>query len=227
LDHPGIAAISFVGSQPVAEYVYKRGTDQMKRVQALSGAKNHSIVLSDAILDNATTQIMNAAFGLAGERCMACAVVAVEVEIGDEFSGQLVENANNIKIGNGLDEGIFLGPVIRSEHKDRTLQYIETGEKEGATLIRDGRKDKSAQAGGYFVGPTIFDGVTSEMKIWQDEIFAPVLSIARVKNLDEAISLTNQSSFANGACIFTNDGGSVQQFREEIDAGMLGVNIGV
>lgn len=227
LDHQDIAAISFVGSQPVAEYVYKRGTDQLKRVQALSGAKNHSIVLADANLDNATTQIMNAAFGSAGERCMACAVVAVEDEIADEFIEQLVEKANNIKIGNGLDEGIFLGPVIRSEHKDRTLQYIETGEKEGATLIRDGRKDKSAQEGGYFVGPTIFDGVTSEMKIWQDEIFAPVLSIARVKNLDEAISLTNQSSFANGSCIFTNDGGSVQQFREEIDAGMLGVNIGV
>src|SRR5690625_2958481 len=227
LDHQDIAAISFVGSQPVAEYVYKRGTDQLKRVQALSGAKNHSIVLSDANLDNATTQIMNAAFGSAGERCMACAVVAVEDEIADEFIEQLVEKANNIKIGNGLDEGIFLGPVIRSEHKDRTLQYIETGEKEGATLIRDGRKDESAQEGGYFVGPTIFDGVTSEMKIWQDEIFAPVLSIARVKNLDEAISLTNKSSFANGSCIFTNDGGSVQQFREEIDAGMLGVNIGV
>jgi len=227
LDHEDIAAISFVGSQPVAEYVYKRGTDNLKRVQALSGAKNHSIVLSDANLDNATTQIMNAAFGSAGERCMACAVVAVEDEIADEFIDQLVEKANNIKIGNGLDEGIFLGPVIRSEHKDRTLQYIETGEKEGATLIRDGRKDESAQEGGYFVGPTIFDGVTSEMKIWQDEIFAPVLSIARVKDLDEAITLTNQSAFANGSCIFTNDGGSVQQFREEIDAGMLGVNIGV
>src|SRR5699024_5977138 len=160
LDHQDIAAISFVGSQPVAEYVYKRGTDQLKRVQALSGAKNHSIVLSDANLDNATTQIMNAAFGSAGERCMACAVDAVA----DEFIEQLVEKANNIKIGNGLDEGIFLGPVIRSEHKDRTLQYIETGEKEGATLIRDGRKDESAQEGGYFVGPTIFDGVTSEMK---------------------------------------------------------------
>src|SRR5690625_2326594 len=151
LDHQDIAAISFVGSQPVAEYVYKRGTDQLKRVQALSGAKNHSIVLSDANLDNATTQIMNAAFGSAGERCMACAVVAVEDEIADEFIEQLVEKANNIKIGNGLDEGIFLGPVIRSEHKDRTLQYIETGEKEGATLIRDGRKDKSAQEGGNFV----------------------------------------------------------------------------
>lgn len=227
LDHQDIAAISFVGSQPVAEYVYKRGTDNLKRVQALAGAKNHSIVLADADLDNATTQIMNAAFGSAGERCMACAVVAVEESIADEFIDQLVEKANKITIGNGLDENVFLGPVIREEHKQRTLQYIETGEQEGAKLIRDGRKDESAQAGGYFVGPTIFDGVTNEMKIWQDEIFAPVLSIARVKDLDEAIALSNQSNFANGSCIFTNDGGSVRQFREEIDAGMLGLNIGV
>src|SRR5699024_9341903 len=175
LDHQDIAAISFVGSQPVAEYVYKRGTDNLKRVQALAGAKNHSIVLADADLDNATTQIMNAAFGSAGERCMACSVVAVEESIADEFIEQLVEKANNITIGNGLDENVFLGPVIREEHKERTLQYIATGEKEGAKLIRDGRKDESAQAGGYFVGPTIFDGVTNEIKIWQDEIFAPFL----------------------------------------------------
>ena len=227
LDHKDIAAISFVGSQPVAEYVYKRGTDNLKRVQALAGAKNHSIVLEDANIDNATTQILNAAFGSAGERCMACSVVAIEESVADEFIGKLVEKANNIKIGNGLDEGVFLGPVIRDEHKKQTLQYIETGENEGATLIRDGRKDKVAQENGYFVGPTIFDGVTSEMKIWQDEIFAPVLSISRVKNLEEAIQLSNQSHFANGACIFTNDGGSVRTFRETIDAGMLGVNIGV
>lgn len=227
LDHEKIAAISFVGSQPVAEYVYKRATQNLKRVQALAGAKNHSIVLADANLDNATTQIMNAAFGSAGERCMACAVVAVEDSVADAFIDQLIEKANNIKIGNGLDDGIFLGPLIREEHKERTLQYIETGEKEGAKLVRDGRKDKNVQAGGYFVGPTIFDGVTSKMKIWQDEIFAPVLSIARVKNLDEAIALSNASSFANGACIFTNNGGSVRKFREEMDAGMLGLNIGV
>ncbi len=227
IDNSGIKAISFVGSQPVAEYVYKRGTDNLKRVQALAGAKNHSIVLSDANLENASTQILNAAFGSAGERCMACSVVAVEESVADEFIELLVKKANEIKIGNGLDEGIFLGPVIREEHKERTLQYIQTGEEEGANLIRDGRKDDSAQEGGYFVGPTIFDNVTSEMKIWKDEIFAPVLSISRIKNLDEGISLTNQSEFANGACIFTKDGGSLRTFRENIDAGMLGVNIGV
>ncbi|WP_053217010.1 CoA-acylating methylmalonate-semialdehyde dehydrogenase [Virgibacillus senegalensis] len=227
LDHKGIAAISFVGSQPVAEYVYKRGTENLKRVQALAGAKNHSIVLGDANLDNATTQIMNAAFGSAGERCMAASVVAVEESVADRFIEQLVTKANEIKIGNGLDEGVFLGPVIRDAHKERTLQYISTGVEEGATLVRDGRNDEDAQREGYFVGPTIFDHVTSEMKIWQDEIFAPVLSIVRVKDLDEAIALTNQSRFANGACIFTKSGGSVRQFRETIDAGMLGVNIGV
>ncbi|UOQ94638.1 CoA-acylating methylmalonate-semialdehyde dehydrogenase [Halobacillus shinanisalinarum] len=227
LDHKNVAAISFVGSQPVAEYVYKRGTENLKRVQALAGAKNHSIVLKDANLDNATTQILNAAFGSAGERCMAASVVAVEDSVADEFIELLTEKVNEVKIGNGLDEGVFLGPVIRDTHKERTLQYIETGEKEGAKLVRDGRNDEDAQKEGYFVGPTIFDKVTTEMKIWQDEIFAPVLSIARVKDLHDAVELTNTSRFANGACLFTNDGGSVRQFRETIDAGMLGVNIGV
>lgn len=227
LDHENVKAISFVGSQPVAEYVYKRGTANLKRVQALSGAKNHSIVLADADLENATTQIINAAFGSAGERCMACSVVAVEESIADEFIEKLVDKANKIKIGNGLEEDVFLGPVIREEHKARTLQYIDIGIKEGATLVRDGRKDTEAQNKGYFIGPTIFDHVTSEMKIWQDEIFAPVLSITRVKDLTEAIELANKSRYANGACIFTRSGAAVRQFRETIDAGMLGVNIGV
>ncbi|GAA0486191.1 CoA-acylating methylmalonate-semialdehyde dehydrogenase [Salinibacillus aidingensis] len=227
LDHKKVAAISFVGSQPVAEYVYKRGTDNLKRVQALSGAKNHSIVLRDANLEHATTQIVNAAFGSAGERCMAASVVAVEESVADEVISLLIQKANTIKIGNGLDDGVFLGPVIQEEHKQRTLGYIETGEREGAKLVRDGRNDEVVQQNGYYIGPTIFDEVTSEMKIWQDEIFAPVLSIARVKDLDSAVELTNQSRFANGACIFTNDGGAVRRFRETIDAGMLGVNIGV
>ncbi|MBS4198155.1 CoA-acylating methylmalonate-semialdehyde dehydrogenase [Bacillus sp. FJAT-49732] len=226
LDHKDVKAISFVGSQPVAEYVYKRGTQNLKRVQALAGAKNHSIVLKDANLENAATQIMNAAFGSAGERCMAASVVAVEETIADEFIETLLQKTNEIKMGNGLDEGVFLGPVIREQHKERTLQYIEKGVEEGARIVRDGRKDV-VNGEGYFVGPTIFDTVTSEMKIWQDEIFAPVLSIARVKNLEEAIELSNQSRFANGACIFTKDGGNVRKFRETIDAGMLGVNIGV
>ena len=227
LEHKQVKAISFVGSQPVAEYVYKKGTENLKRVQALAGAKNHSIILEDANLENAATQVLNAAFGSAGERCMACSVVAVEESVADAFIEKLVEKSNEIKIGNGLDEDIFLGPVIREQHKERTLQYIETGEQEGAKLIRDGREDQDIQREGYFVGPTIFDNVTSEMKIWQDEIFAPVLSISRVKNLEEAVELTNESRFANGACLFTNHGGKVRTFRETIDAGMLGINIGV
>ncbi|WP_082235252.1 CoA-acylating methylmalonate-semialdehyde dehydrogenase [Halobacillus massiliensis] len=227
LDHKDVPAISFVGSQPVAEYVYKRGTENLKRVQALAGAKNHSIVLEDANIDNATTQILNAAFGSAGERCMAASVVAVKDSVADEFTEMLTQKANEVTIGNGLDEGVFLGPVIREAHKKRTLNYIESGEEEGAKLVRDGRTDEGARREGYFVGPTIFDNVTTEMKIWQDEIFAPVLSIARVKDLEEAVELTNESRFANGACLFTKDGGKVRQFRETIDAGMLGVNIGV
>jgi len=226
LDHKDVKAISFVGSQPVAEYVYKRGTQNLKRVQALAGAKNHSIVLKDANLENAATQIMNAAFGSAGERCMAASVVAVEESVADEFIEILLQKTNDIKMGDGSNDGVFLGPVIREQHKERTLLYIEKGVEEGARLIRDGRKDE-VNKGGYFVGATIFDEVTSEMKIWQDEIFAPVLSIARVKNLEEAVELSNQSRFANGACIFTKDGGNVRKFRETIDAGMLGVNIGV
>src|SRR5699024_6369449 len=142
----------------------------------------------------------------------------------DEFIEDLVKKANDIKIGFGLDEGVFLGPVIRESHRERTLGFIEKGVEQGATLVRDGREDEAAKGKGYFVGPTIFDNVTEEMDIWQEEIFAPVLSIVRVKDLTEAIEVSNASRFANGACIFTKDGGSVRQFREDIDAGMLGVN---
>jgi malonate-semialdehyde dehydrogenase (acetylating)/methylmalonate-semialdehyde dehydrogenase len=227
LEHRDIQAVSFVGSRPVAEYVYRTGSAFGKRVQALAGAKNHSIVMPDADLDAAVQQIVGAAFGSAGERCMACAVVVAVGDIGDRLVAKLKEAADAITIGNGLDEGVFLGPVIRGPHKERTLRYIEIGEKEGALLVRDGRKDAAANEKGYFVGPTIFDGVNSGMKIWEDEIFAPVLSIVRADTLEEAIELANRSEFANGACLFTRDGGNVRQFRESIDAGMLGINIGV
>jgi malonate-semialdehyde dehydrogenase (acetylating) / methylmalonate-semialdehyde dehydrogenase len=227
LTHPKVQAVSFVGSQPVAEYVYKTATANGKRVQALAGAKNHSIVLPDADLELAVKEIVNAAFGSAGERCMACAVVIAVGEVGDELVSRLSDAADKITIGNGMEQGIFLGPVIRASHKERTLGYIESGETEGGVLVRDGRKDPAVEADGYFVGPTIFDGVSSEMKIWKDEIFAPVLSVMRVDTLDEAIELANRSEFANGACLFTSNGSSVRQFRETIDAGMLGINLGV
>lgn len=227
LEHPDVKAISFVGSQPVAEYVYRTGAAHGKRVQALAGAKNHTIVMPDADLDAAVQQIIGAAFGSAGERCMACSVVVAVGEIGDRLLDKLIRAADEIEIGNGLDEGVFLGPVIRDSHKERTIKYIETGEKEGALLVRDGRRDAATSEKGYFVGPTIFDNVTPEMKIWQDEIFAPVLSYVRVDSLEEAIELANKSDFANGACLFTKDGHNVRTFRETIDAGMLGINLGV
>ncbi|WP_430734220.1 CoA-acylating methylmalonate-semialdehyde dehydrogenase [Fodinisporobacter ferrooxydans] len=227
LEHPDVKAISFVGSQPVAEYVYKTGAAHGKRVQALAGAKNHTIVMPDADLDLAVNQIINAAFGSAGERCMAASVIVAVGDVAEPLVQKLVEAADTIKIGNGLEEGVFLGPVIRESHKEKTVKYIEIGEKEGALLARDGRKDSACDANGYFVGPTIFENVTTDMQIWTDEIFAPVLSIIRVDNLDEAIELTNQSKFANGACLFTKDGSHVRQFRETIDAGMLGINLGV
>lgn len=225
LEHPEIKAISFVGSKPVGEYVYKKGSENLKRVQALTGAKNHTIVLNDANLEETITNVVSAAFGSAGERCMACAVVTVEEGIADQFMEALKERTKNIKIGNGLEDGVFLGPVIREENKQRTLSYIEKGIEEGANLVYDGRE--TAPEDGFFVGPTIFDQVTTEMTIWKDEIFAPVLSVIRVKNLQEAIEIANQSEFANGACLFTSNASAIRYFRENIDAGMLGINLGV
>lgn len=227
LEHEGVKAISFVGSQPVAEYVYKTGTSYGKRVQALAGAKNHSIVLPDADLDNAVKNIISAAFGSAGERCMACSVVVVHEAIADELVNRLISAADALKIGNGMEEGVFLGPVIRQSNKDRAVSYIDAGERENATLVRDGRTDAAVSGAGYFIGPTIFDHVKPGMVIWKNEIFAPVLAVIRVRDLNEAIAVTNQSPFANGACIYTDSAKAIREFREEIDAGMLGVNLGV
>lgn len=225
LDHPAIQAISFVGSKPVGEYVYKRGSSNLKRVQALTGAKNHVTVLKDADLELAATNLIGSAFGSAGERCMACSVITVEESVADAFVAKFLEKTKEIKMGNGLDDGVFLGPLIREESKKRTIGYIEKGIEEGAKLLYDGRKLSTDD--GFFIGPTIFDNVTTQMTIWKDEIFAPVLSIIRVKNLKEAVEVTNRSEFANGACIFTSNASSIRYFRENIDAGMIGVNLAV
>ncbi|WAH44448.1 CoA-acylating methylmalonate-semialdehyde dehydrogenase [Alicyclobacillus fastidiosus] len=225
LDHADVKAISFVGSKPVGEYVYKRGSEHLKRVQVLAGAKNHVVVLNDADIEEATNNIIGSAFGSAGERCMACSVVTVEEGIADKFLASLTKKTNELKMGNGLDDGVFLGPVIREDSKQRTIRYIEKGIEEGATLICDGRTRASDD--GFFIGPTIFDEVTTDMTIWKDEIFAPVLSIIRVKNLKEAVHIANRSEFANGACIFTKNASAIRYFRENIDAGMIGVNLGV
>ncbi|WP_026575807.1 CoA-acylating methylmalonate-semialdehyde dehydrogenase [Bacillus sp. UNC438CL73TsuS30] len=225
LDNKEVKAISFVGSKPVGEYVYKRASENLKRVQVLAGAKNHVTVLNDADLNDAVTNIIGSAFGSAGERCMATSVVTVEDGIYDAFVAKLVEKSKELTMGNGLDDGIFLGPVIREENQKRTIGYIEKGVEEGAKLALDGRERVLEE--GYFVGPTIFEDVTTEMTIWKDEIFAPVLSLVRVKNLKEAVEIANQSEFANGACIFSTNASSIRYFRENIDAGMLGVNLGV
>lgn len=227
LEHEDVKAISFVGSQPVAEYVYKTAAAHGKRVQALGGAKNHSIVMPDADLKLAVKEITSAAFGSAGERCMACSVVVAVGDIADELVSGLAEAAKNIPVGDGMEPDAFLGPVIRDSHKSRTIGYIEKGIQEGAQLVLDGRDHALANAEGYFLGPTIFDHAAPGMNIWTDEIFAPVLQVVRVNSLQEAVAIANKSEFANGACIYTDSAKAIREFRESIDAGMLGVNVGV
>lgn len=227
LNHEDIEAISFVGSEPVARHVYQTGTAHGKRVQALAGAKNHAVVMPDCDLDQTVQGVIGAAFGSSGERCMACSVVAVVDDIADAFIEKLVAETKRLKVGDGLEEDNFVGPLIRESHKQNVLGYIDTGIEEGADLLVDGRDIKEEVPNGYYVGATIFDNVKEDMKIWQDEIFAPVLSIVRVKDLDEGIELTNKSKFANGAVIYTSNGKSAQKFRDKIDAGMVGVNVNV
>ena len=226
LSHPDVDAISFVGSQPVAEYVYRTAASHGKRVQALAGAKNHAIVLPDANLDLSVKGIINAAFGSAGQRCMATSVVVAIEDIADQLVEKLAAAADQIKLGDGLNPEVQLGPVISDKHLERVHRYIDSGIAEGAELIRDGRKDSDGMKG-FFLGATIFDRVQPSMKIWKEEIFAPVLSIVRVKDLDEAIALANQSDFGNGSVIYTESGSAVRQYRENIEVGMLGVNINV
>ncbi|MHC0035588.1 CoA-acylating methylmalonate-semialdehyde dehydrogenase [Pseudoneobacillus sp. C159] len=228
LEHRDIAAISFVGSQPVAKYVYERAAAEGKRVQALSGAKNHHIVMPDADLEKAVQHVLSSTFGSAGQRCMACSAVVV---VGDNepFVKALKEKADELIIGNGMDDEVLLTPIIRREHREKVLGYIEKGIEEGADLIRDGRREmgEGELTEGNFLGPTIFDHVLPEMTIARDEIFAPVLSLLRAKDLDEGLEFIRKSRYGNGATIYTNDARAVRKFREEADAGMLGINVGV
>ncbi|MED1472327.1 CoA-acylating methylmalonate-semialdehyde dehydrogenase [Bacillus salipaludis] len=226
LDHKDVAAISFVGSQPVAKYVYERAAAEGKRVQALSGAKNHHIVMPDADLDKAVQNIISSTFGSAGQRCMACSAVVV---VGDNapFIAALKKEADELIIGNGMDDEVLLTPVIRKEQRERALGYIEKALQEGADLIRDGRREMNDLPEGNFLGPTIFDHVTPDMTIAKEEIFGPVLSLLRAKDLDEGLEYIRKSRFGNGATIYTNDAKAVRQFREEAEAGMLGINVGV
>lgn len=223
ITHPGIKSVSFVGSTPIAKYVYESGTKSGKRVQALGGAKNHMVVLPDADLDLAADAAINAGFGSAGERCMAIsALVAVE-PIADELVAKIKERISSIKTGDGA-KGADMGPLVTLVHRDKVASYVAAGESEGATLVVDGRGVK-VDGGGFWLGPTLFDEVTSEMSIYKDEIFGPVLSVIRVKSYDEALQLVNGNPYGNGTAIFTNDGGAARRFQNEVEVGMVGINV--
>ncbi len=226
LDHPGIDAVSFVGSAPVARIVYERAARAGKRVQALGGAKNHMVVMPDAVVDKTVEGIIGSAFGAAGQRCMAGSVVVTVADAHEQLLGPLVDASRALRVGDGLDEGSDVGPVISCAARDRIREWIASGEAAGAKVVLDGR-DASGDPGGSFVGPTILDGVTPEMDIAQEEVFGPVLCVISAPTLDEAIGIVNASRFGNGTSIFTESGASVRRYRHEVQAGMVGVNIGV
>lgn len=227
LNDPRVQAVSFVGSTPIAEYIYATGTANGKRVQALGGAKNHAILMPDADLDNAINSIMGAAYGSCGERCMALPLV---VAVGDEIADTLVEKLqvelDNMKIGPGRDNNNDMGPLVTKAHFDKVKGYVDLGVEEGATLVVDGRGTViEGYENGYFLGGCLFDHVTPEMKIYKDEIFGPVLGIVRVKTQQEAMDLINAHEYGNGTCIFTRDGESARYFTDNIQVGMVGVNV--
>ncbi len=229
-EHPGIRAVSFVGSQPVAAYVYRTASAHGKRVQALAGAKNHLVVMPDADLAVAVPAIMSSAFGGAGQRCLAGSVVVAVGEAGDRIVAALAEASRHLRVGPGADPETGMGPVIRDDSRTRITGYIEAGVREGATLVCDGRGapvDDPAGSDGFFLGPTIFDHVTPAMSIAREEIFGPVLSVVRTDTLDGALAIVNASRFGNAASIFTQSGGAARRWRQGVEAGMLGVNIGV
>jgi malonate-semialdehyde dehydrogenase (acetylating)/methylmalonate-semialdehyde dehydrogenase len=225
LDHPGIDAVSFVGSAPVARIVYERAAKAGKRVQALGGAKNHMVVMPDAVIDATVKGIMGSAFGAAGQRCMAGSVVVTVGQARDRLLPALREAAEAVRVGDGLDEDTELGPVVSAQAKERILSMIDRGLEEGAELLVDGRD--AAEGSGCYIGATILDGATPDMDIVREEIFGPVLSLVHVDTLDEAIEAVSRSRFGNGVSIFTESGAAVRRFKHDVAAGMVGVNIGV
>ncbi len=222
---PRVKAVSFVGSSAVAKYVYETASAKGKRVQALGGAKNHLVVMPDCDLKAAAKAIAAAAFGCAGERCLATSVVVAVGEAGDRLVDELGQAVDQITPGPGTDARCSMGPVITAEHRQRILSYLNIGEKEGAVLVRDGRGD--SESGGYFLRPSIFDRVRPEMRIAREEIFGPVLSVIRARDLSEAIQVINRSDYGNAAAIFTNSGYAAREFTSTVQAGMVGVNVGV
>jgi malonate-semialdehyde dehydrogenase (acetylating) / methylmalonate-semialdehyde dehydrogenase len=226
LDHPGIDAVSFVGSAPVARLVYERAAAAGKRVQALGGAKNHMVVMPDAVIGKTVDGLVGSAFGAAGQRCMAGSVVVAVGSAHEALIPALREATERLAVGDGMDEGVDVGPVISAAARDRIVEAIGRAEAEGAEVLVDGR-GVEVEGGGAFVGPTILDGVRPEMEAAREEIFGPVLSVIRVGSLDEAIATVGASRFGNGASIFTESGAAVRRFRQLVEAGMIGVNIGV
>ena len=227
LTDPRVQAVSFVGSTPIAEYIYSTGTAHGKRVQALGGAKNHAIVMPDADIDNAVSALMGAAYGSCGERCMAIpVVVAVGDETGDAVVGKLKAELAKMKVGNGLEEGFDMGPLVTRDHYEKVRGYVDLGVEEGAELVVDGRDIAvPGHPDGYYLGGCLFDKVKPGMKIYQDEIFGPVLAVVRVDSLQEGMDLINAHEYGNGTCVFTRDGEAARYFTDHIQVGMVGVNV--
>ncbi|MHC8380618.1 CoA-acylating methylmalonate-semialdehyde dehydrogenase [Pseudomonas sp. LB3P14] len=226
LQHPDIEAISFVGSTPIAEYIHQQATSRGKRVQALGGAKNHMIVMPDADLDQAADALIGAAYGSAGERCMAISIAVVVGDVGDQLIAKLLPRIDQLKVGNGLQGDSDMGPLVTAEHKAKVEGFIDEGVAQGAQLIVDGRNYKVPGAeNGFFVGATLFDNVTTEMSIYQQEIFGPVLGIVRVPDFASAVALINAHEFGNGVSCFTRDGGIARSFARSIKVGMVGINV--
>jgi len=225
LTHPDVKSVSFVGSTPIARYVYETGTAHGKRVQALGGAKNHMLVLPDADLDLAADAAINAGFGSAGERCMAIsALVAVE-PIADELVSKIVDRMGKLRTGDGT-RGCDMGPLVTGAHRDKVAGYVGAGVESGATLVVDGRNaDVDGADEGFFLAPTLFDHVGTDMSIYQDEIFGPVLSVLRVETYEDGLAMINANPYGNGTAIFTNDGGAARKFQREVEVGMVGVNV--
>jgi len=225
LVHEDVKAVSFVGSTPIARYVYETGTRHGKRVQALGGAKNHMLVLPDADLDLAADAAVNAGFGSAGERCMAISVLVAVEPVADELIARITDRMSRLRTGDGT-RGCDMGPLVTREHRDKVASYLDAGTEAGATLVVDGRKASfDADGDGFFLAPTLFDGVAPDMPVYTDEIFGPVLSVVRVASYDEGLALINANPYGNGTAIFTNDGGAARRFQHEVEVGMVGVNV--
>jgi malonate-semialdehyde dehydrogenase (acetylating)/methylmalonate-semialdehyde dehydrogenase len=227
LTHPDVRAVSFVGSTPIARYVYETGTSAGKRVQALGGAKNHMVVLPDADTDLAADAAVSAGFGSAGERCMAVSVLVAVGSAGDELVAKIADRVHGLRVGPGSDDRSEMGPLVTGAHRDKVASYLDTGVREGATLAVDGRMHPviGGGAGGFWLGPSVLDHVTPEMSCYRDEIFGPVLSVIRVPTYDDALRLVSENPYGNGVAIYTNDGGAARRFVAEVEVGMVGVNV--